>query len=179
MCPSFAIMKKNIEKKDKRKDNKKKPAFEDLKEKLKKCEGFKNEYLNGWQRAKADFLNYKKSETERIGEILKFSTEELIFKILPILDNFNLVEKKLPRELKDNEHIKGILQIKKQLKEILKNQGIEEIKTINEKFDPNFHEVIEEVKKEGCEAGIVVEEVRRGYILHNKVIRPAGVKVSK
>ena len=161
-------MKKNIEKKDKKKDNR-----------FKKCEELKDEYLAGWQRARADFLNYKKSETERVGEILKFSIEGLILEILPILDNFNLVEQKLPEALRNDEHIKGILQIKKQFEEILRNQGIEEIRTINEKFDPNFHEITEEIQKEGCEAGIVVEEVQKGYIMNNKVIRPARVKVSK
>jgi len=161
-------MKKNIEKKDKKKDNR-----------LKKCEELKDEYLAGWQRAKADFLNYKKSETERVGEILKFSIEGLILEILPILDNFNLAEKKLPEESRNDEHIKGILQIKKQFEEILRNQGVEEIKTINEKFDPSFHEVAEEVQKEGSETGIIIEEVQKGYIMSNKVIRPARVKVSK
>jgi len=164
-------MKKNIDKK--------KAHPEDSKEKLKRCEEMRNEYLAGWQRAKADLLNYKKDEAERVGKILKFSAEEMILGILPILDNFNLAEKGLSKELKENEHIKGILQIKKQFKEILRKQGVEEIKTINEKFDPNFHEAVEEIEKKGFEKGIIVEEIQKGYILNNKVIRPARVKVSK
>jgi len=164
-------MKKNIDKK--------KTHPEDSKEKLKRCEEMKNEYLAGWQRAKADFLNYKKDEAERIGEILKFSVEEMILGILPILDSFNLAEKGLSKELKENEHIKGVLQIKKQFEEVLKRQGVEEIKTIKEKFDPNFHEAVEGIEKKGFEKGVIIEEIQKGYILNNKVIRPARVKVSK
>lgn len=172
-------MKKNTEKKDKKRNNKERLNLENLRGELKKCEELRDEYLAGWQRAKADFLNYKKSETERVGEILEFSREELILEILPILDNFNLAEEKLPKELKDDEYIKGILQIKKQFEEVLKNQGAEQIKTVNEKFNPSLHEIIMEVEKNGSEEGIIIEEIQKGYIINGKVIRPARVKVTK
>ena len=160
--------------------------FADARE-LKECQRQKDEYLAGWQRARADFLNYKKEELERIREILKYGNENLIFKILPILDNFELTEKKLPENLKTDVNIKGILQIKNQILDFLKNQGVEEIKTVGEKFDPNFHEIIGEVSpseasaKEGefSESGIVLEETQKGYILNGKVIRPAKVRVTK
>lgn len=157
----------------------KKNNHKDSKKELKECEKEKKEYLAGWQRAKADFLNYKKEELERISEISKYTSEELISKILPILDNFNLVEKKLPENLKNDEYIKGVFQIKTQLLSFLKNQGVEEIKTMGEKFDPNFQEVIEELKVSKKEPGIVIEEVEKGYKFHNKVIKPAKVKITK
>jgi len=153
--------------------------IEELKKKFGECQKQKDEYLAGWQRARADFLNYKKEEMERIGELLKYATEEFILKILPILDNFDIAEKKLPENLKNEENVKGILQIKTQLQDFLKNQGLEEIKTVGERFDPNLHEVVGAVEMEDKEPGMIVEEIQKGYKLYGKVIRPAKIKINK
>lgn len=138
----------------------------------------KDEYLAGWQRSRADFLNYKKEEASRMQEFLKYVNEGLILKILPILDNFEKAEKEIPVD-KNDEYLKGILQIKVQLQDLIKNQQVEKIKSLGKKFDPNFHEVVEEVAQEDLESGIIIEEVKKGYLLNGKVIRPAKVKVSK
>lgn len=174
---------------EKKQEEKKEINIEKLKKKIEECEKLKNEYLIGWQRARADLLNYKKGELERLRELLKYVAEPLILKILPILDNFEIAEKKLPENLKNNENIKGILQIKNQILEFLKNRGVEEIESLGKKFDPNFHEVVEDVSsealaKEGMEvknkeSGIIIEEIQKGYKLHDKVLRPAKVKVTK
>ena len=102
--------KKEPEEKEKEKINIK--DLEDLKKQFEECQKQKEEYLNGWKRERADFLNYKKEEMERIGELIKYANEELILKIIPILDNFELAEKKLSGDLKENEWVKGILNIK-------------------------------------------------------------------
>jgi molecular chaperone GrpE len=146
---------------------------------LKKYEKLKNEYLACWQRERADFINYKKNELTRIGELMSYSNIDLILKILPILDNFELVENKLPEQLKNDKNIKGLLQIKVQIKDFLKNQKIEEIKSIGKKFDPNFHEVIGEVQVRGKEQGIIVEEIQKGYKFNERIIRIAKVRVAK
>ncbi len=146
---------------------------------LKKYEKLKNEYLACWQRERADFINYKKNELIRMGELVSYSNIDLILKILPILDNFELVENKLPEQLKNDKNIKGLLQIKVQIKDFLKNQKIEEIKSIGKKFDPNFHEVIGEVQVRGKEQGIIVEEIQKGYKFNERVIRIAKVRVAK
>jgi len=109
-----------------------------------------------------------------------------LLKILPILDNFYLAEQHIPEDEKFKD---GFLQIKKQMEELLKKEGIEPIVTLYEKFNPNYMEVVEEVSArealnngEGWdkeESGIVVEEVQRGYTMNDKVIRPAKVKVTK
>jgi len=153
--------------------------IEELKKKLEECEKLKDEYLAGWQRERADFLNYKREELERIGEILKYTNVGLILNILPILDNFEIAEKKIPEDLKNDENVKGILQLKNQILDFLKNQGVEEIKSIGEKFDPNLQEVVEEVKIEGKESGIIIEEIQKGYKINGKVLRPARVRVTK
>ena len=149
-----------------------------MEKKLKECQKQRDEYLAGWQRSRADFLNYKKEEVARLQEFLKYVNEEAILKILPILDNFEEAEKEIPEDKKD-DYLKGLLQIKTQLQDFLKNQGVEKIKALGEKFDPNFHEVAEEVALNDKESGIIIEEVKKGYLLNGKVIRPAKVKVSK
>lgn len=157
-----------------------KKDIEELQNKIKELEKQKDEYLTGWQRSRADFLNYKKEEMERISELLKYSKEEFILKILPILDNFETAERKIPENLKRNdENIKGILQIKTQLQDFLKSEGLEEIKSIGEKFNPNFHEAIEQVEVKDKESGTILEEIQKGYKINGHLLRPAKVKVVK
>ena len=165
--------------------------LEDLKKKLEECQKLKDEYLAGWQRARAELLNYKKEELERIGELIKYADIGLILKILPILDNFDLAEKNLPENLKKDENpegepsvpygasVKGFLQIKRQLEDFLKKEGVEEIKSVGEKFDPNFMEVVEEVEGTNTDSGIVIEEIQKGYKIHGRLLRPAKVRVAK
>jgi molecular chaperone GrpE len=168
-------------------------AMEDKKElnieELKECEKLKDEYLAGWQRARADLLNYKKEEMERIGELVGYATEELILKMLPILDNFEIAENKLSDDLKGDGSVKGVLQIKNQILDFLKSQGVEEIKSVGEKFDPNLHEVVEEVEENDKESGIIIEEIQKGYKINkfdsasakinSRLLRPAKVKIVK
>lgn len=169
--------KKEKENTKKEEDNK---EIEAVKSKLTECQKLNDEYLNGWKRAKADFLNYKKEEDGRIKRFLDYNNEEFILDLLPILDNFYIATNKMPRELTDNQWVKGILKIKEQLTDFLTSRGVEEIKSqIGKEFNPNFHEVVEEVKKDGVESGAIVEEIRKGYILNGKVIRSAKVKVAK
>ena len=144
---------------------------------LAECQKKRDEYLAGWQRARADFLNYKKEEAERMKEIIKYANEDFILKLLPILDNFEKAQE-ASSELEDDEYLKGFLQIKTQLRDFLKSLGVEEVESVGKKFDPNFHEVVEEVEKEG-ESGIIVEETQKGYLLEGKLIRPAKVKIIK
>jgi len=164
-----------------------KENLEELKRKLEECQKQKDEYLAGWQRARADFLNYKKEEIERIEEILKYADVGLILKILPILDNFEIaarqtfaLQNKSSQEKENiDKVIQGFLQIKIQLEEFLKNQGVEKIKSVGEKFDPNFMEVVETVEAKGKASGIVIEEIQKGYKINGRLLRPAKIKVIK
>jgi molecular chaperone GrpE len=156
-----------------------KKEIEELKKKLEETEKLKNEYLTGWQRARADLINYKKEEMERVGSFIKIAQEGLIFEILPILDNFDIAEKKIPNELKENENVKGLLQIKQQILDFLKKKGVEEIKSIGKKFNPAYHEVVGEIDTDQFETGTIVEEVQKGYKINGRVLRPAKVRVAK
>ncbi len=129
-------------------------------------------------RVRADFDNYRKrtqKEKELFGEYLN---TDLILRIIPILDNFKLAIKHLPNELKDNDWVKGVWQIEKQLEQVLIDEGLSEIQSSGAKFDTDLHEAVEEVTS-GTPPGIITEEVMKGYKLKNKIIRHAKVKVSK
>jgi len=105
--------------------------------------------------------------------------EEWVLKILPILDNFEVAKKRIPENLKNDETIKGFMQIKAQIQDFLKNQGVEEIECLGKKFDPNLYEVVGEVEIKNKEAGIVIEEVQKGYTINSRLLRPVKVKVAK
>lgn len=164
---------------DNSKSNDLKKELDDLQKELTECQKLKEEYLAGWQRATADLLNYKKEEIERVSDILERSNEMLILKILPILDSFEISEKNLPEQMKNDENIKGLLLIKKQIQDFLKSQGVEEISSVGNKFDINLHELVAEVEVENGESGIIVEEVQKGYKINGRLLRPAKVKVVK
>lgn len=161
----------------------------DIKKKLEESEKQKEEYLAGWQRARADLLNFKKEEMDRMAEILKYASEDFILKVLPILDNFEIatrqnlpIEQDLGGQGKNKQIIEGFLQIKSQLQDFLKSNGVEEIKSVGEKFDANWHEVVEPASAEasaGKESGVITEEVQKGYKMNGRLLRPAKVKISK
>lgn len=147
-----------------------------LREKLKKCQELKEEYLDGWQRAKADLINARKDDERRNQEFLRFANAILVSEILPVLDSFDLA---FGEEMeKESKFSKGVLLIKMQLEDILKKYGLEPIKSVGEKVNLQMHEIVGEVKSEK-EEGIIVGEIQKGYLLHGKVLRPARVKVSK
>ena len=137
----------------------------------------RDEYLAGWQRAKADLLNYKKETEERMKFLEEGARIEQILECLPILDNLELAASELTDKQKKDQVVGGFLQIIERFKKILKNQNIEEIKAVGKKFDPALHEAIAEVK--GRKSGFVVEEVEKGYMRNGVLLRPSKVKVAK
>jgi len=137
----------------------------------------RDEYLDGWKRAKADFLNYKKEESMRMQIMTEYTERDLLIKILPILDGVERAMKEIPEKQRKGEVYKGFLQIVSLWQKFLKNQGIEEIEAIGKQFDPEVHEAVEEV--EGEESGVVVEEAEKGYMKNKRVLRVAKVKVTK
>ncbi len=134
--------------------------------------------MAGWQRCKADFLNYKKEEAQRIGELIDFAKSQWVLDILPIIDNWERAFEHMSDDLKESEWAKGAKQIESQLEDFLKAQRVEEIKTEGEKFNPELHEAVEETEDEE-ESGTIIEVLEKGYTMNNTLLRPANVKVSK
>lgn len=145
-----------------------------LKEQIAKLEKEKDEYLNGWKRAKADYINLQKDEMKQLGEVLKFGNAELIKELLTVLDSFELSL----MATKDPEARKGIEIIYSQLEKILNKQGLGKIKALGEKFDPALHETMMQEESDK-ESGTILEEMVKGWKLNDKVIRPTKVKIAK
>ena len=151
------------------------------KEKLKKCEAEKREYLSGWQRTKADFINARREEEERRESFIKFSEKELILRLLDLADSFDrlFVDKKAWETI-DKNWRQGVENLHSQFADILKKRKVEVIDAAGEMFNPEEHESIGEIKVDKTEKeGIVMEELRKGYKMHGAVIRPSLVKIGK
>ncbi|MFW6006379.1 MAG: nucleotide exchange factor GrpE [Bacillota bacterium] len=147
-----------------------------LENKVEKLQEEKEKTQNQLQRLKADFINYRKRmEREKKGLDLK-SKIELLEEIIPIIDNF---ERALDSEDDNKDYQQGIEMIYKQLLNSLKQQGLEIIDTEDKEFDPKYHEAIMQIKAEDKQSGMIVEELQKGYIFCDKVIRPAMVKVAE
>ncbi len=147
-----------------------------LKEQLASAEKLRDEYLSGWQRAKADFINYKKDELMRLQEIARYGAEDMMRELIVVLDNFDIglaaLEKKGPVE-------KGVYMIRSKIEDILKKRGLARIDVKpGDPFDPSFAEAIAEGESE-LPAGTVMEEIEAGYRLGDRLLRPARVRVSK
>lgn len=150
----------------------------DLEVKLQAAEKAAEENLAGWQRAKADFVNYKKEQEKMLGEFRRYASEDMIISLLPTVDSFALAIKHLPEELKESDWAKGIVCIKGMFENFLKEAGVSGIKALGEKFNPNIFEAVGEEESE-AESGTVIEEMQKGYRMGDKVIRAAKVKIAK
>ncbi len=163
---SFKIMEENIKKGEQTQEV---SNVEEIKKE-------RDEYLDGWKRAKADLINYKKEEMHRLESFTKFSNEAIMLEMLQVLDSFDLG---LSIIKEDDPARKGVILIQSQMKDIMKRHGLERIEVKKgDQLDTNLHEAIEEVNSD-APPGTVSEEVTAGYKLHGKTIRPARVKVSK
>ncbi len=149
---------------------------DDLAAKFAEVERQRDEYLAGWQRAKADFINYKKEELRHLEEVSKYGNADMIKEIIGILDNFDLALRTLE---KDGPVEKGIYIIRTQIEDILKRRGLERIVLkAGDLFDPAIAEALSAVESDQP-PGTVAEEIEPGYRLYDKVLRPARVIVSK
>lgn len=130
-------------------------------------------------RVAADFENYKRRTVQEKDDLVKYSNAKLIGQILPVLDNFQLALKN-PSENKEVQNIvKGVEMIYRQLLEALEQAGMTKIEAVGHPFDPRLHEAIMQVEDDSVPEDTVVEELRAGYQLKERVIRPTMVKVSK
>lgn len=154
---------------------------DDLLKQLEESKRLQEEYLAGWQRQKADFLNYQKDTLKQTQEIVKYANEDLVADLLVVLDSFEISVNSLAIEgLTETEKriIQGLELIKAQLEDVLRRKGLKTIEALNQQFNPVFHEVVEEV--EGNEKpGTIVEEIIKGYEFNGRIIRPSKVKIVK
>ncbi len=132
------------------------------------------EYLANWQRTQADFVNFKRRIEQEREETIKMANAELVRAILPTLDDFERALEHVEPPMSEDGWAEGIRLIERKLRAGLESQGVREIRALGEKFDPNLHEAA--LHSKGPE-GIVVKELQKGYMLHDRVIRPSMVVV--
>ena len=130
--------------------------------------------LAGWQRAQADFINYKRRAEQEKEEVVKFANTVLVLSLLPILDDWERAFTAIPSQLAEADWVDGIRLIDRKLRATLEAQGLSRIKAVGEPFDPNLHEAL---RQDRGKEGIVVGEVEKGYKFRDRVIRPAKVVV--
>ena len=131
-------------------------------------------YLANWQRAQADFINYKRRTEQARQETGKFANSCLILSLLPVLDDLERALDSVPPRLRKLAWVDGIRLIWHKFRESLKAQGLMPIAAEGKPFDPNLHEAA--MRTKGRE-GIVTKELRKGYKLHDRVLRAAVVAV--
>jgi molecular chaperone GrpE len=152
------------------------PELKLLRQKLMDAEAKSAENLDGWQRAVAEFQNFKK-RLERDRELDQTLMKgDIIRKFLPILDD---LERALQERAQEDPWSAGIELIRRKLNSILDAEGLKRMAAEGEIFDPNFHEAISTEPVDGTESGRVVAVVQNGYMLGDRVIRPAQVRVSR
>jgi molecular chaperone GrpE len=138
-----------------------------------------DEYLDGWQRARAEFSNYKKRVQKEREETRTFITAEILAKYLDVVDDFKRALDDQPSDDEIGAWAEGIDMIYRKLKAILEAEGVEEISAEGEAFDPNFHEAITFEESDDHNEGEVLGVVQPGYQIGNRIIRPAKVRVAK
>lgn len=134
--------------------------------------------LANWQRAQADFSNFKKRAEQERAELVSFANASLIGRLLPILDDFERALGAVPEELRSTSWIEGIKLIDRKLRSILEQEGVAAIEALGREFDPHLHEAVLREDGEG-NVDVVVEELQKGYKLRDRVLRPTMVKVGK
>lgn len=142
----------------------------ELQIKLEEAEKKAQDYLDSWKRERADFLNYKKDEGKAMQEFIKFANEAILLEVIDVLDDFEIA-------LKNAKDKDGYDKVYDKFQSLLKKYGVNRIE-VKDEFDPTLHEAIETNPSVGGEEKNIIE-VRAGYMMNGKVIRPTRVKITK
>jgi molecular chaperone GrpE len=153
--------------------------YEQLQMQLEQVEAKAAENLDGWQRAQAEFANFKK-RLERDREVAYASMKgDIIRKILPVLDDLERALQNHPSDSAPDSWVNGIELIYRKLESILEAEGVTRMQVEGQLFDPNFHEAITHEESDEHQSGQIISVVQHGYLLGERVIRPALVRVAK
>lgn len=139
------------------------------------------DYLNQMLRIQAEFDNYRKRVNREKDEFRKYATEQLLFELLPILDNFGLALTSLEEHVIPENHkfLEGVEMIYRQLVQFVEKNGVRELETVGKPFDPMVHNALQQVESTDVPENHVLTEISKGYTMHGKLLRPASVIVAK
>jgi molecular chaperone GrpE len=154
-------------------------TVEALQRKLDEERAKTTDYMDRWQRAMAEFANYKRRTEQEKADLAKFANSVLVLKLLPVLDDLERAIEAIPKEMLGLPWVQGILLIERKLRSVLEQEGLERIEALGKEFDPNLHDAV--IYEESGESNTdkVVAEVQKGYKLHDRVLRPTMVKVGR
>lgn len=127
----------------------------------------------------ADFDNYQKRTNREVEQLLRIGSERIILRLLDILDNLKRATESHNDELATIGVLDGIMMIRDDVKELLKSEGVKEIETLGKKFDPTLHEAVSFREMSDLDEGSIISEVRKGFMLHEKVVRTSMVEVAR
>jgi molecular chaperone GrpE len=149
---------------------------DDLKKKLAEAEAKASGYKDSWLRSQAEFQNYRK-RLDRDNEMMYTSMKgDIIKKVLPVLDD---LERALQNRPAEDAWANGIELVARKFQNILESEGVKKIEALGAEFDPNFHEAISHEPADGAKSGHVIGVVQNGYMIGDRVIRPAMVRVAQ
>ena len=137
------------------------------------------EYKDKWLKVHAEYENTRKRLEKEKHDHIKFANEDIISKLFPIMDNFDMAFAAMEKAEDKEAVMEGIKLVQKEFHRVLEENGVERIETVGKEFDPNLHEAVQAVETEEVPDGEIVEEVRSGYLLNGRILRPAKVKVAK
>jgi molecular chaperone GrpE len=152
---------------------------EELQKQIESLQKEKDDIFAKLQRVAADYDNYQKRTARQLADSIAYEKDKLIKALLPVLDNFEYIIANTPYGVNDESLLKGVQIIYDQLLDVLKVQGVEQIKAAGEKFDPAYHEAITQQAEESQKDGVVLEELQKGYTLNGRLIRASRVVVNK
>lgn len=132
--------------------------------------------MDKFMRLQADFANYKRRTEAQKTEYVELGVKKIVNDLLPVLDNF---ERALDSIGEKDSTYDGILMIKDQLTDVLKKEGIVEMKALGEEFDPTYHHAVLTEDSDEYDSGYIIEVLQKGYLINDKTLRPAMVKVSQ
>ena len=152
------------------------PTLEDLRKQIADLQAQVDEYKDGWQRSVADFQNYRRRVEAEKADTYQTAVGSIIKRYLPVLDDLERALAACPADL---AWVNGIELICRKLQNILEAEGLKRIETEGQSFDPHFHEAISQEPSEDYTSGQIIAVVQNGYMLGDRVIRPALVRVAK
>jgi molecular chaperone GrpE len=136
------------------------------------------EYLDLLRRTQADFINYKRRTSQEQNEGRAVAQAAVLAQILPVLDDLGRASQAVPPELSDNSWVQGMLLVAKRLTDVLEQLGVRPIGQPGEKFDPRWHEAVAREARSDVPEGTILQVFRPGYVLGDRIIRPAQVAVA-
>ncbi len=156
------------------------PSAEDaLRKELEAAQAKAAEYLDGWQRARAEFANYKKRVEADRADTYQNAASAVLARYLSVLDDFDRAMKDMPKEGDAAQWAEGIALIHRKFQNTLEAEGVAAIKTEGETFNPSLHEAVTHEESDGHKEGEIIDELRKGYRIGDRVLRPALVRVAK